>query len=162
MKLNQELIKRLAAGEIAYKHTGNKKQFHYLMTSVLGKNVSDPKNFKDPFFVRPDYPNIWLYYIGREATKHPNLPIYTTEQFFEVETEKFTIQCDPNEKPYGSDKAQSVIDDTLLNQTMDKETRKLAKQLFVAKMYAGNLPSANAMKQAIDNAKQFIQLLNNE
>ena len=136
--MNQELIKRLAAGEIAYKHTGTNQQGLEIIKKAFPK-----KNYKwSMATLTKDF------YRRSFKTKQPfigvndvlDVEIFTTEQFFEPET-------------------NHVPD---VRKTMDKETRELAKQLFVAKMYAGNLPSANAMNQSIDNAKQFIQLLNNE
>jgi hypothetical protein len=158
MKLNQELVNRLAAGEIVYQHTGNLNTFKHLMTAVLGKDVCDPEDFKDPFFISPNYPDIWLYYIGTEAINHPNLPIFTTEQFFESEpdttgelqTERVFWQCNPNENPYGDDETDHVPD---TKQTMDAETRELAKQLFI---HNDNLTQAECIEFAID----FIKILN--
>ena len=69
--------------------------------------------------------------------------------------ERVVWQCSPKENPYGIDKAQSVIDDTLLNQTIDAETRELAKQLYVFN------PSMGA-ERAIKQAKLMVKLLNEQ
>lgn len=151
MKLNQELIKRLAAGEIAYKPNSVDDEHFYTITDACGcprKTYNSPRII--PIFFISGFTRIWLYYNDFEIeNRNLNLPIYTTEQFFEVEIPKqdFTIQCDPNENPYGENKNK-----------MDKETRELAKQLFVK--YSGVVDGA--MEIAIKDAKHFIQLLNNE
>lgn len=176
--MNQELIKRLAAGEIQLKDTGTVEQLNEILLVAFPDNSE--VNGNRMYYESADYNNCWYY-----DDTPSNLPIYTTEQFFEVEHTQVTEstydpetqtlsetfepmpkqkrifwQCNPNENPFGDEDETDHVPD--VRKTMDAETRELAKQLFVAKMYAGNLPSANAMNQAIDNAKQFIQLLNNE
>lgn len=194
MKLNQELVQRLAAGEIQLKNTGTVEQLQEILNAA----------FPDDIVVTS---GTYVYYYKHEDTDSkliwdcddnpPTLPIYTTEQFFEPETETFvleetvlgmpkqdfTIQCDPNENPYGEETAQERGERILAEidaldyvpdvRKMDKETRELAKKLFrecmieINKMLFTSVDESksvklSAMQTAIKDAKQFIQLLNNE
>ena len=128
MKLNQELIKRLANGEIVLKHTGTVEQLNEILQAAFpdsGEAFGDCRYYK-----RLTY-NKWR---GRDS-KPPGVPIFTTEQFYE----------------------QDHIPD--VGNKINTETRELAKELFVAFMYAGNLPAYNSMNKAIETAKEFIQML---
>lgn len=130
MKLNNELIKRLANGEIQLKNTGDVKALRCILQNAFPKVIGRIRGTNDYYYKSNNYKNDF------DATYNSiDLPIFTTEQFFEHLPDVRNMVQQPT------------------------EARELAKQLFVAKMYAGNLPSSNAMNQAIDNAKQFIKLL---
>lgn len=97
--MNQELIKRLAAGEIAYKPNSVDDEHFYTITDACGcprKTYNSPRII--PIFFISGFTRIWLYYNDFEIeNRNLNLPIYTTEQFFEVETETTeTISIDQN------------------------------------------------------------------
>jgi hypothetical protein len=159
MKLNQELVKRLADGEIAYRHTGTHLQFYQIINACnLDSTWSRYKYYGTAIFCKKlGSKNIWLYYNESEQELHPNLPIFTTEQFFESEpdttgelqTERVFWECNPNENPYGDDETDHVPD----VRKMDAETRELAKQLFI---HNDNLTQAECIEFAID----FIKILN--
>ena len=122
MKLNQNLIKRLAAGEIQLQHTGTIEALNEILQAAFPED-SSKTNGVCVFYRRAELDsNLWheFYYNNSE------LPIYTTETFYEP------------------------LPDT--KQTMDKETRELAKQLFV---HAGA-----GSELCIKFAKEFIKLLN--
>lgn len=137
MKLNQELVKRLAAGEIAYQHTGTNQQGLEIIKKAFPK-----KNYKWSIATLTKE-----FYRRSLTTKQPfmgvndvwDIEIYTTEEFFEVETDHVPVA-----------------------RKMDAETRELAKQLFVANIMPEYVTHISAMKSAIKDAKEFIQLLNNE
>ena len=81
MKLNQELIKRLAAGEVVYQHTGTVEQWHEIMNAANIGNIK-PFVYDELFYCNQCFGNVWMYYTKEDQRRHPNLQIYTTEQFY--------------------------------------------------------------------------------
>jgi hypothetical protein len=161
MKLNQELVKRLADGEIIYQHTGSDGQWAMIMRNAFPEDNSPIFPSAD-LYVKSLYHEIWNVYTNlgemmRYGHDSSNLPIFTTEQFFEVETdttgelqtERVFWECNPNENPYGEDETDHVPDVIKI----DAETRELAKQLFI---HNDNLTQAECIEFAID----FIKILN--
>ena len=130
MKLNQELIDRLAKGEILLQHTGTVEQLNVILKAAAPKDKYNAIGISKYYGV-----NNSGEWVDRRKEPREDTPIYTTEQFLQV----------PD-----------------VRKTIDTETRELAKRLFVGKMYAGHLPTGHAMKQAIQNAKDFIKLLNEQ
>ena len=143
--MNQELIKRLADGEIQLQNTGTVEQLREILAAAFPNDGTNSHGtFR--FYERWSSNNPYNWRCNNKAY---NLPIYTTEQFFEDETEH--------------------IPD--VRKTMDDETRELAKQLFRDYMNINSTKSFNTahelalykeglMEIAIEDAEQFIQLLN--
>lgn len=141
MKLNQELIKRLATGEIAYKPSSFNDQHFHTITDACGfKREKYLSKTLTPIYAFNQSKNskLWFYYTDREKKLHPNLPIFTTEQFFEAETDH-------------------VPD---VRKTMDAETRELAKSVFLKLTTKKGILSKEGQMKIIQECKQFIKLLN--
>lgn len=129
MKLKKELIERLAKGEIQLENTLTVEPLRCVLQAAFPKSVGR-------------ITGSGRYYRKSKCRNHfestynsSDLPIYTTEQFFE-----------PNQRPSVQEK-------------LDSQTRELAKQLFVAFIRAGHLPAHNSMSRAIEAATEFVRIL---
>lgn len=138
MKLNQELIDKLAKGEILLQHTGTVEQLREILKEAFPLSVKDLNNkyyHHWTYYHRKKYKANHYDFTVRNAIReryNANLPIYKTEQFF------------------------NLVPD--VGKTIDAETRELAKQLFLRYTFNADEP----MKLAIKHAKQFIKLLNEQ
>ena len=84
MKLNQELVKKLADGDIIYYHTGTPEQWRQIMTSAFPDDEEDIRPECKYYF--RGYSGVWFAFETLEGTPTlQSLPTYTTEQFFETE-----------------------------------------------------------------------------
>jgi hypothetical protein len=125
--MNQELIKRLADGEIQLQNTGTVEQLREILAAAFPNDGTNSHGtFR--FYKRWSSNNPYNWRCNNKAY---NLPIYTTEQFFEDETEHIPE----------------------VRKKMDAETRKFAKQLLI---HNDNF----TQEECIELAKDFIQLLN--
>lgn len=134
MKLNQELIKRLANGEIQLKHTGTVGQLNEILKAAFPKDTSTSSVNYLYYFADLCMKSHW----DCEMNLKLDTPIFTTEQLFE------------------SDRLPDVGNMSKTHMESN-ETRELAKQLFVA--YCTELDGEDAMDLSIQQAKIFIQRL---
>jgi hypothetical protein len=162
--MNQELIKRLADGEIQLQNTGTVEQLREILAAAFPNDGTNSHGtFR--FYERWSSNNPYNWRCNNKAY---NLPIYTTEQFFEVEHTQVTESTYDPETQTLSETVEYVSD---TKKKMDDETRELAKQLFRDYMNINLTKSFNTaheltlykeglMEIAIEDAEQFIQLLN--
>lgn len=133
MKLNKELCERLRKGEIQLKHTGTVEQLRCVLRNAFPKDIGRIKG-TGTYYMKSKNSNYF------ESTYISwGLPIYNTDQFFE---------------------AQDQIPE--VGKTLNHETRELAKQLLVAFVEAGDLPSYLCQEKAIQLAKEFVEMLDKE
>lgn len=126
MKLNQELINLLANGKIQLHHNGTVEQLNEILKAAFPGDKVKVSNARNYYNALGDgYWQVWY----RPSI---DLPIFTTEQFYE-----------PDE----------------VGEVLTAEVRELAKELFIAFMYAGQLPAQNSMNKAISTAKEFVRML---
>jgi hypothetical protein len=137
MKLNQELIKRLAAGEIQLQNTGTVEQLNEILKAAFPEDVIADE-------IKIFYEGFGNYcYSDDQPSK---APVFTTKQFFDAEA----VQ-ERGERILAEINALEHVPD--VRKVMDAETRELAKQLFI---HNDNLTQAECIEFAID----FIQILN--